>query len=153
MRGAGDWRGLNFLPTSKELCCLLIAAFTREQNAQWNTAHAERVYGIYVFLQAILLSLFQRVFIVLNIIETLGHTLSWSRLLPRVGAPLQFPFISTNTFSGISARPVRNAGRKETVLEAIAGFFFQTPVSYSYRVPRPKCGYAASDRQHYYSSG
>lgn len=153
MRGAGDWRGLNFLPTSKELCCLLIAAFTREQNAQWNTAHAERVYGIYVFLQAILFSLFQRIFIFLNIIEALSHTLAWSRILPRVGAPLQFPFkVQTLSLGSLRVR-LGNAGRKETVLEAIAGFFFQTPVSYSYRVPRPKCGYAASDRQHYYPSG
>lgn len=107
MRGAGDWRGLNFLPTSKKLCCLLIAAFAREQNAQWNTALAERVYGIYVFLQAILFSLFQRIFTFLNIIEALSHTLSWSRILPRVGAPLQFPFKVQTLFSRIFARPVR----------------------------------------------
>lgn len=39
------------------------------------------------------------------------------------------------------------------MLEAGAGFFFQTPMSYPHRIPRPECGYAAGHRQHHHPPG
>lgn len=39
------------------------------------------------------------------------------------------------------------------MLETIAGFFFQTAVSYPHRIPRPECGYAAGHGQHHRPPG
>lgn len=46
-----------------------------------------------------------------------------------------------------------NASRTQVVLEATAGFLFQTAVSYPHRIPRPECGYAAGHRQHHHPPG
>lgn len=63
------------------------------------------------------------------------------------------------TFGFITAEPrarscaFKHASRTQVVLEAVAGFFFQTAVSYPHRIPRPECGYAEGHRQHHHPTG